>query len=139
MVEGVRHSGLEKKTWRHNDVADLERLLAAAATERPKLIVFESLYSMDGDVAPIRRICDLAERYDAMTYCDVGDLTVVDLDLVVGVRWHRRCPDHSQDARNIQDPRLSWNKTPHSYPLREAPCHSPSRLPERPGRFLSWN
>jgi 5-aminolevulinate synthase len=70
MIEGVRQSGLEKKIWRHNDVADLERLLAAAAPGRPRLIVFESLYSMDGDVAPIRRICDLAERYDAMTYCD---------------------------------------------------------------------
>jgi 5-aminolevulinate synthase len=70
MIEGVRQSGLEKRIWRHNDVADLERLLAAAAPERPKLIVFESLYSMDGDVAPLRRICDLAERYDAMTYCD---------------------------------------------------------------------
>src|SRR5258705_9444157 len=70
MIEGVRRSGLEKKIWRHNDVADLERLLAATAPERPKLIVFESLYSMDGDIAPIRRICDLAERYDAMTYCD---------------------------------------------------------------------
>jgi 5-aminolevulinate synthase len=70
MIEGVRHSGLEKKIWRHNDVADLERLLAAATPKRPKLIVFESLYSMDGDVAPIQRICDLAEHYDAMTYCD---------------------------------------------------------------------
>src|SRR3981081_1739472 len=70
MMEGVRQSGVEKKIWRHNDVADLERLLAGAAPDRPKLIVFESLYSMDGDVAPIRRICDLAERYDAMTYCD---------------------------------------------------------------------
>jgi 5-aminolevulinate synthase len=70
MIEGVRGSGLEKKIWRHNDVADLERLLAAAAPGRPKLVVFESLYSMDGDVAPIRRICDLAERYHAMTYCD---------------------------------------------------------------------
>jgi len=70
MIEGVRHSGLEKRIWRHNDVADLERLLAAATPKRPKLIVFESLYSMDGDVAPIQRICDLAEHYDAMTYCD---------------------------------------------------------------------
>jgi 5-aminolevulinate synthase len=70
MIEGVRRSGLEKTIWRHNDVADLERLLAAAAPGRPKLIVFESLYSMDGDVAPLQRICDLAERYDAMTYCD---------------------------------------------------------------------
>jgi 5-aminolevulinate synthase len=70
MIEGVRRSGVEKAIWRHNDVADLERLLAAAAPGRPKLIVFESLYSMDGDVAPIQSICDLAERYDAMTYCD---------------------------------------------------------------------
>jgi 5-aminolevulinate synthase len=70
MIEGIRRCGLEKKIWRHNDVADLERLLAAAAPARPKLIVFESLYSMDGDIAPVRRICDLAERYNAMTYCD---------------------------------------------------------------------
>jgi 5-aminolevulinate synthase len=70
MIEGVRRSGVEKAIWRHNDVADLERLLAAAAPRRAKLIVFESLYSMDGDVAPIQSICDLAERYGAMTYCD---------------------------------------------------------------------
>src|ERR1700716_2211877 len=70
MIEGIRQSGMEKKIWRHNDVADLKRLLAAAPPERPRLIVFESLYSMDGDVAPIRRICDLADRYHAMTYCD---------------------------------------------------------------------
>jgi 5-aminolevulinate synthase len=70
MIEGVRRSGVEKAIWRHNDVADLERLLATAAPGRPKLIVFESLYSMDGDVAPIQRICDVAERHGAMTYCD---------------------------------------------------------------------
>jgi 5-aminolevulinate synthase len=70
MIEGVRRSGVEKAIWRHNDVADLERLLTAAAPGRPKLIVFESLYSMDGDVAPIQSICDLAERHGAMTYCD---------------------------------------------------------------------
>jgi 5-aminolevulinate synthase len=70
MIEGVRQSGVEKKIWRHNDLADLERLLAAAAPGRPKMIIFESLYSMDGDVAPVGRICDLAEMYNAMTYCD---------------------------------------------------------------------
>ncbi len=70
MIEGIRQSGSEKQIWRHNDVAHLEALLAASDPARPKLIVFESLYSMDGDVAQIQRICDLAERYAAMTYCD---------------------------------------------------------------------
>jgi len=70
MIEGVRQSGVERKIWRHNDTAHLEHLLAVAGADRPKLIVFESLYSMDGDVAPIERICELAERYGAMTYCD---------------------------------------------------------------------
>ena len=70
MIEGVRQSGMDKRIWRHNDLVDLERLLAAEAPERPKLIVFESLYSMDGDIAPIGGICDLAERYGALTYCD---------------------------------------------------------------------
>jgi 5-aminolevulinate synthase len=70
MIEGVRQARCEKQIFRHNDVLHLEALLAAAAPDRPKLIVFESLYSMDGDVAPINRICDLAERYSAMTYID---------------------------------------------------------------------
>ena len=70
MIEGVRQSGCEKQIWRHNDVDHLERLLQAAGPDRPKLIVFETVYSMDGDVAPTHRICDLAERYDAMTYAD---------------------------------------------------------------------
>ena len=70
MIEGIRRSGTEKKIWRHNEVAHLEELLAAEARNRPKLIVFESLYSMGGDVAPIEQICDLAEKYGAMTYLD---------------------------------------------------------------------
>ena len=70
MIEGVRQSHCEKQIFRHNDAAHLEQLLAAAHPERPKLIVFESLYSMDGDVAPVNVICDLAERYGAMTYID---------------------------------------------------------------------
>ncbi|MCZ7657480.1 MAG: 5-aminolevulinate synthase [Xanthobacteraceae bacterium] len=69
MIEGVRQSSCDRAIWRHNDVGHLEELLRAAG-ERPKLIVFESLYSMDGDIAPMHAICDLAERYDAMTYCD---------------------------------------------------------------------
>jgi len=70
MIEGVRQSGCQKQIFRHNDMAHLEELLRAADPAKPKLIVFESLYSMDGDVAPIKRICDLAARYGAMTYLD---------------------------------------------------------------------
>ncbi len=70
MIEGVRQSKCEKQIFRHNDMAHLEELLQAAGPRRPKLIVFETLYSMDGDVAPIERICELAERYGAMTYAD---------------------------------------------------------------------
>ncbi len=70
MIEGVRRSGAEKKVFRHNDVAHLESLLRAAGRERAKLIVFESVYSMDGDIAPIEKIADLAEKYNAMTYID---------------------------------------------------------------------
>jgi 5-aminolevulinate synthase len=69
MIEGVRQSNCEKLILRHNDMSHLEELLRAAG-ERPKLIVFESLYSMDGDVAPTEAICNLAERYGAMTYID---------------------------------------------------------------------
>jgi 5-aminolevulinate synthase len=70
MIEGVRQAGCERQIWRHNDLAHLEELLKAADPARPKLIVFESLYSMDGDIAPIHAICDLAAKYNAMTYCD---------------------------------------------------------------------
>ena len=70
MIEGVRRAGCEKKVFRHNDVAHLEALLAAEPLERAKLIVFESLYSMDGDIAPIAEIVELAEKYGAMTYID---------------------------------------------------------------------
>jgi 5-aminolevulinate synthase len=69
MIEGVRQSHCEKQIFRHNDMAHLEALLRANH-DRPKLIVFESLYSMDGDIAPTQAICDLAQRYGAMTYID---------------------------------------------------------------------
>ena len=70
MIEGVRRSGCEKQIWRHNDVDHLEELLKAAGKERAKLIVFESLYSMDGDIAPVAEIVALAEKYNALTYVD---------------------------------------------------------------------
>ncbi len=70
MIAGIRNSGCEKRIWRHNDTAHLEELLAAEDPNVPKLIAFESVYSMDGDVAPIHAICDLAEKYNALTYID---------------------------------------------------------------------
>ncbi len=70
MIEGMRHSGSEKRIFRHNDTADLEAQLKSVEPGRPKLVAFESVYSMDGDVSPIHAFCDLAEKYDAMTYLD---------------------------------------------------------------------
>jgi 5-aminolevulinate synthase len=70
MIAGIRNGGGDKRIFAHNDVADLERLLAEAPADRPKIIVFESVYSMDGAIAPISAICDLADRYGALTYID---------------------------------------------------------------------
>ena len=70
MINGIRASGAEKRIFRHNDMAHLGELLAGAPVDRPKLIAFESVYSMDGDIAPIGAICDLADRHGAMTYLD---------------------------------------------------------------------
>ena len=70
MIAGIKSSGCEKRVFRHNDLDHLEELLAAEDPDAPKLIAFESVYSMDGDVAPIARICDLADRYGALTYLD---------------------------------------------------------------------
>src|ERR1700722_14733624 len=70
MIEGIRHGGCEKRVFKHNDAVDLETLLAQADPSAPKLIAFESVYSMDGDFGPVAAICDLAEKYGALTYLD---------------------------------------------------------------------
>ncbi len=70
MIAGIRNSGCEKRVFRHNDIDHLEELLAEAPADAPKLIAFESVYSMDGDVAPIASICDLSDKYGAITYLD---------------------------------------------------------------------
>ncbi|TDT75583.1 5-aminolevulinate synthase [Litoreibacter halocynthiae] len=70
MIEGIRHSQAERMIWKHNDLNDLEAKLASLPLNQPKMIAFESVYSMDGDIAPIKEICDLADKYNAMTYLD---------------------------------------------------------------------
>lgn len=70
MIEGIRYAKCERVIWKHNDLNDLEAKLAAADPNAPKMIAFESVYSMDGDIAPIKEICDLADRFGAMTYLD---------------------------------------------------------------------
>ncbi|MVA96836.1 5-aminolevulinate synthase [Nitratireductor sp. CAU 1489] len=70
MIEGIRHSKAEKRIWKHNDVRDLDRILSEYGPDRPKIVAFESVYSMDGDIAPIREILEVAEKHGAMTYLD---------------------------------------------------------------------
>jgi 5-aminolevulinate synthase len=70
MIAGIRNSRAEKHVFRHNDPADLARLLNGVAPDRPKLVCFESVYSMDGDIAPIGELCDVADQFEAMTYLD---------------------------------------------------------------------
>ena len=70
MIQGIVRSGAEKKVFRHNDVAHLEELLRTVEPGRPKLVAFESVYSMDGDISPIAELCDVAKKYGAMTYLD---------------------------------------------------------------------
>jgi 5-aminolevulinate synthase len=105
MIEGIRHGRCEKSIWRHNDVSDLEAKLKTVDAARPKLIAFESVYSMDGDIAPIADVCDLAAKYGALTYLDevhaVGiygprgggiaerEGLLGRIDIVEGTRWPR--------------------------------------------------
>jgi len=70
MIAGIRHSRAQKRIWRHNDIVQLEELLSAEPADRMKIIAFESVYSMDGSIAPVAAICDLAEKYGAFTYLD---------------------------------------------------------------------
>ena len=70
MIEGIRRSGAERVIFRHNDVAHLDELMSRYDQNRPKVVAFESVYSMDGDVAPIAAICDVADKHGALTYLD---------------------------------------------------------------------
>jgi len=70
MIEGIRHSRADKVIWKHNDPEDLNRKLSKIPADRPKIVAFESVYSMDGDIAPIAEICDVADAHGAMTYID---------------------------------------------------------------------
>jgi 5-aminolevulinate synthase len=70
MIEGIRHSGAERMIFKHSDPEDLDRKLSTLDPDRPKLVAFESVYSMDGDIAPIAELCDVADKHNAMTYLD---------------------------------------------------------------------
>jgi 5-aminolevulinate synthase len=70
MIEGIRRSGAERFIFRHNDVTHLDELMSSVAPQRPKIVAFESVYSMDGDIAPIAAICDVAEKHGAIAYLD---------------------------------------------------------------------
>lgn len=70
MIEGIRHSGAQKRIWKHNDPNDLARLLSKADPNSPKIVAFESVYSMDGNIAPIKEICDIADEFGALKYID---------------------------------------------------------------------
>jgi 5-aminolevulinate synthase len=70
MIEGIRHSRADKQIFRHNDTEDLDRRLAEIAPDRAKIVAFESVYSMDGDIAPLAELCDVADKHGAMTYLD---------------------------------------------------------------------
>jgi len=70
MIEGIRHARCGKKIWKHNDVEDLDRKLSECDPDAAKIVAFESVYSMDGDIAPIAEICDVADKHGAMTYLD---------------------------------------------------------------------
>lgn len=84
MIQGMRHSGAKREIFKHNDMEDLEMKLKQYPKETPKIIAFESVYSMCGSVGPIEKICDLAEQYGALTFLDeVSFLAVCALELVV--------------------------------------------------------
>jgi 5-aminolevulinate synthase len=70
MIEGIKRAGVEKRIFRHNDLGHLDELMAQVAPDRPKIVAFESVYSMDGDIAPIGAICDVADKYGALTFLD---------------------------------------------------------------------
>jgi selenocysteine lyase/cysteine desulfurase len=101
MIQGIRHSGAKKVIWKHNDLTDLESKLREWPKETPKIIAFESVYSMCGSVGPIKEICDLADKYGAITFLDevcparIALCAVTHLDVCVGscgrTIWAPRC------------------------------------------------
>ena len=102
MIAGIKNSGCEKRVFRHNDLEHLEQMLIEVPADTPKLIAFESVYSMDGDIAPIADICDLADKYEALTYLD--EVHAVGM---YGAAWRRhfgarrgRRPGHD-DRRHV--------------------------------------
>jgi len=106
LIEGMRHSGAPKKVFRHNDVQHLDQLLQEADPLVPKIIIFESVYSMDGTIAPIKEICDLADKYRALTFIDEVH-AVVRVTLICP---HRKCIPNSPCNVQLGSVWATWRR-----------------------------
>ena len=116
MIAGIRHSGAVRKIFRHNDTAHLEELLAAADPATPKIVAFESVYSMDGDISPIGALCDVAHRYGALTYLDEVHAVGMYGARGAGVAAASPSSRRWRDSRGCDWPRISVNSTTQKAP-----------------------
>src|SRR6185437_15147184 len=125
MIAGIRHSGAKRHIFRHNDLAHLEQLLGASDPATAKLVAFESVYSMDGDISPIGELCDLAHRYGALAYLD--EVHAVGMYGAVAAAWPSAtaCSTRSTSSRARSPRRSAWSAA--TSPRRPPPSTSCAR------------